>query len=50
MKQANRDPVFRLIGVTDALDANKRRLSDFTGRNLLRMFRFAPISFMARLR
>jgi hypothetical protein len=49
-EQANRDPVFRLIAVTDTLDAKRRRLWDFTGRNLLRKFHFAPISFMARLR
>lgn len=47
---AEADPEFWLIAVTRALDAKRRNLSKFTGLELLRKFRFAPLSFMARRR
>ena len=49
-KKAELDPAFRLIAVTHALEANRRRLSKFMGPEVLRKFHFAPLSFMAKLR
>jgi hypothetical protein len=50
-KRAKLDAALRLIAVTKALEAKRRRLSKaFTGPELLRKFHFASISFMATLR
>lgn len=49
-EKAESDPAFRLVAVTHALRPKRRELSKFTGPELLRKFRFAPVSFMARLR
>jgi hypothetical protein len=43
-------PGFRLIAVTNALRTYRRRLWEFTAAELLRKFRFEPISYMAKLR
>jgi Domain of unknown function (DUF3883) len=48
--KAELDPAFSLVAVTKALEPDRRRLSEFTGPDLLRKFHFAPISFMARPR
>ena len=49
-KRAEHDRAFRLIAVTNALDAKTRRLQEFTGPEFLRQFHLAPIAFVAALR
>jgi hypothetical protein len=47
---AERDRAFRLIAVTNALDAKRCRLQAFTGPEFVRKFRLSPIAFRATLR
>jgi hypothetical protein len=47
---AEADPAFRLIAVTNALDAKTRKIVTLTGEKLLREFDFAPISFIVKPR
>jgi len=49
-RKADVDLAFRLIAVTYALNSKRRELSRFTGSELLRKFRFVPLSYSARLR
>lgn len=47
---AEHDRAFRLIAVTNALDAKRRRLQVFPGPEFVREFRLSPIAFTATLR
>jgi hypothetical protein len=47
---AEQDRAFRLIAVTNALDAKRRRLQVFPGPEFVRKFRLSPIAFTATLR
>jgi hypothetical protein len=47
-ENAEKDRLFCLYAVTEALNKSKRKLQRFTGQRLLRYFRFDPISFYAR--
>jgi hypothetical protein len=49
-KRAEDDPAFWLIAVTQTLNAKRRRLTKFTGPELIRRFSFTPTSFSAKLR
>jgi hypothetical protein len=48
--RAERDHAFRLIAVTNALDAKTRRPQEFAGPEFLRQFHLVPIAFIAALR
>jgi hypothetical protein len=48
-EKAAQDSRFRLLAVTSALHSSRRRLREFTSGQLLRKFRFEPLSFMAKL-
>jgi hypothetical protein len=49
-RAAEHDRAFRLIAVTNALDAKRRRLQVFPGPEFVREFRLSPIAFTATLR